>query len=454
MICVGDFNQLGAVRKDFVPTNMVKWAHYKQTHEPATNNKTNTPTPKPHKRTLQEMNQKLKTTLGNNKANRSKHTYLFSKYAVGKLCEQGCQLFSKFERIHLTHQQRSDDPEHTEFVTTTAKVNKIDINNLKIYSALSKEDMKDKSWRYAPVLVSTNRERLHIARTQARNFAKEHKTYVFKWKCHLSAWKNRPPSEELHQAEEGEPFFWQYWVKGAQAYLTTNINTSLGLANGTPVVLHSLAYDNEQMIDEINSILYHGAREEEYGSEITLDTAPTMINVEVLPALDGKPPSSHRKRQLRYLRKQSIDPTKEKIIIPVAHWKEEEGHKHKFTTTSFLTPVAQVTTKTVIPFELAFSMTVHKAQGRTIDKVILALDKRATHQLQLDFPAFFVAISQVKKRSDLRLLNPGPENEQAFINSYSYLEHLTPSKDITIFYSGYVRNNGIWNPKKAMKNYF
>ena len=38
----------------------------------------------------------------------------------------------------------------------------IDMKQLKRYKALSKDDMKDDKWMFAPILVSTNRERIDI----------------------------------------------------------------------------------------------------------------------------------------------------------------------------------------------------------------------------------------------------------------------------------------------------
>ena len=41
--------------------------------------------------------------------------------------------------------------------------------------------MKDKTWRYAPVIVTTNRERLDVIHQQAIMFEIEHNTHVIRW---------------------------------------------------------------------------------------------------------------------------------------------------------------------------------------------------------------------------------------------------------------------------------
>ena len=56
--------------------------------------------------------------------------------------------------------------------------------------------------------------------------------------------------------------------------------------------------------------------------------------------------------------------------------------------------------RTQIPLKLAWSMTVHKAQGQTLDKIFVNLDK------QDKFPGqIFVALSRVKNIENLAILN-------------------------------------------------
>jgi hypothetical protein len=55
-------------------------------------------------------------------------------------------------------------------------------------------------------------------------------------------------------------------------------------------------------------------------------------------------------------------------------------------------------------FQLGFSMTVHKDQGRTIDKVVLDLHYKSKHRKWLGFDGIFVALSRVRCCSSIRLL--------------------------------------------------
>ena len=73
------------------------------------------------------------------------------------------------------------------------KGEKIDPEDLKIYEHLSAEDLaSDPDWLFAPVLVATNEEQLNITRQKCSLWAKQHNTYVFKWKTNITKIINPP----------------------------------------------------------------------------------------------------------------------------------------------------------------------------------------------------------------------------------------------------------------------
>jgi ATP-dependent exoDNAse (exonuclease V) alpha subunit len=105
----------------------------------------------------------------------------------------------------------------------------------------------------------------------------------------------------------------------------------------------------------------------------------------------------------------------------------------------------------LFPLELAFAMTIHKAQGRNMPKVILALESRPSYNLQMEFPAIFVAMSRVKKGDDMRVLH-GFDSRSSFEDAFSYLTKLKPNKSVSLFYSGYINDNGPWQRQLAFQN--
>ena len=65
-----------------------------------------------------------------------------------------------------------------------------------------------------------------------------------------------------------------------------------------------------------------------------------------------------------------------------------------FFNGSTIQPYSEVQIHDTFSFQLGFSVTVHKAQGRTIDKVVLDLHYKRNHRKWLGFYGIFVAIQQ------------------------------------------------------------
>ena len=137
------------------------------------------------------------------------------------------------------------------------------------------------------------------------------------------------------------------------------------------------------------------------------------------------------------------------------------GGKNKFRKYSYQTQnmnhsVATAEVCDIFPFDLAFSMTIHKAQGCTIHCVVLDLTSHPFHISQMEFASIFVAISRVKNMDHIRLLTHQKEgvefNPQ---EAYSYIIELKPSNNVMAFYHGYQERDdnteGIcWNPSLAL----
>ena len=93
------------------------------------------------------------------------------------------------------------------------------------------------------------------------------------------------------------------------------------------------------------------------------------------------------------------------------------------------------------PFELGFSITIHKAMGKTIDKVILELSDRQSRFVQIDCNVFYVAISRVKRGDDIRLLI----NTGVGIASLNYQKELTMSPNVKNYFDVFEKDTLKWN---------
>ena len=136
----------------------------------------------------------------------------------------------------------------------------------------------------------------------------------------------------------------------------------------------------------------------------------------------------------------------------------EKPHKYSYVTGDQFYPVGTAEVTEHFPFDLGFSMTVHKAQGHTIHLVIIDLTSHPTFVSQMEFAAIFVAMSLVKHTDHIRLLthrHPGIKFDP--MKAYSYLTELKPSHHVMAFYNGFqlTPTSAItgqkWTPGKALK---
>jgi hypothetical protein len=98
-------------------------------------------------------------------------------------------------------------------------------------------------------------------------------------------------------------------------------------------------------------------------------------------------------------------------------------------------------------------LTVHKAQGRTIDQVVLDLHCKSKHRNQLGFDGVFVALSRVRCRSSIRCLKKHTHTHTSFERAYGYISKLKPAPDVMASYRGFTGNpqeGQVWDMKLAL----
>jgi hypothetical protein len=272
VLMCGDFDQLGPVGKHFIPTDMVNWAMHHR--------------------------------LSKNKC------FDNSPYRTGTMLHRGCSLFADFNRTHLLCQQRSDDIWHNNNILRMSNGKTIDIQDLDIYDDFaSSKNSKDQDWDFPTFIVASNQERMDIIRVQAQKWALKHKTYVIKWKNKVTKWANKPTGRDLEKAFQNNNFMWQYFVKDAPAFIKQNINTNLGLANGTEATQHSLTFCDDHQSKQLEEIL-SGPNPPPYGTEIELDAPPYSVNLEIKFSKEESF-LSHVQKQQRLLLKNTLSLTQD-----------------------------------------------------------------------------------------------------------------------------------------------
>ena len=165
--------------------------------------------------------------------------------------------------------------------------------------------------------------------------------------------------------------------------------------------------------------------------------------------------SKHMQKRIRALRKLAIttEPSDSRILIPLQPSNNSKWQSYTIPSKQFQYGVSRVNTRNVLPFELSFAMTVHKAQGRTLRTVILALSHRGFDSKKLiSFESIYVAMSRVRSHNDIRLLFH-ETNEKAIFNRIAeigYLTDLKPCKYTQAYYNGFDENQeGYWDWNKT-----
>ena len=461
ILFVGDFNQLGPVKKTHLATDMMRWAakvaklqrqsHISQVPPPEEPTYDDEDEDTSHLTTGQRarrlyLKQRLEE-VGTSRSKEAMEVKAAARFQPHTLHYHGCHLFAGLIRFHLEEQVRAGtDEQHSDMVkrlSLGSPMTPSDIDRMKHITAQDLQGDEAHLWKFAPILVSTNRERLNITREKCRIWAIEHNTHVYKWRCIDTAHVNRPTINDYESIVNSEAFFWQFWVPGAPAHLGHNVNPGLALVNGAPVTTHSLTFSDKSEFTKILDLL-EGPNPPPFGSEIEIKP-PLSLNMKVTKTLDGKPLSQTRSKQLKKLKALSLHDmgSKDEIIIPftksMCRGGTSESDKFKYPTGDVFVPVAEVSLRPVFPFELAFSVTIHKAQGRTLKRVIVDLTQHPCSKATMEFAAVFVAQSRVKKGDHMRLLKHSctlsPFDKD---KAYGYLMRLRPMTDTMALYHGYV----------------
>ena len=261
---------------------------------------------------------------------------------------------------------------------------------------MSKDDLiADPKWHEATIIVTDNMSRAMINLEQAKRYAARHGLPIIAWFHALTqptlalfqtCVDQMHDDTSLTELKLRFPELLFYFVTGAPAVIKDNLCVVRGITNGTPCVLKSITLcpkmdptQSEAFWTKVN----HAAP----GEIIFLDDPPLSVNIELPSSLNGV-------SQLPSLSTTStIIPmivTKGGNRLRKLHISKKRGEK---------TDPCGFYDHSI---DLAFALTYHKAQGRTIDRVILVLQD-AGHS-KLSVASFYVGISRVRKAEHLRII--------------------------------------------------
>ena len=345
----------------------------------------------------------------------------------------------------LTQQQRSIDDSHTAFVTGNYRGRTLTLDGIQGggYKILTREDSTDMEWVKAPILVSTNRERQTLTHTRSVQFAKATNNVVVRWRTKHSKWRQQPLLQQHRHEALKDPCFYEYFVEGADAFLTENIQKDLGLANATAAVYHSLVLDEETR-KEFDERL----RKATPGEVIDLTNQPLAINMEI--QMDNEICSSPVRNFLREIQTEKTKFSRRKrnhtaFVLPIWQYSCKIDSSETTVRGGLGFHPSKVTLQKYFPVEPAFAITVHKSEGRTMDRVIIALSSCKAKGCDFSYAQVHVAFSRVRRREHIRLLLTG-DNVATQWESIMYLDKLTPKPSIDYYFGGFRSELDFKNP--------
>ncbi len=351
----------------------------------------------------------------------------------------GTRIFTLARWYELTVQQRSVDDYHTRFVQANYCGNPIHLQTVRRtgYKLLSPADSRKKEWINAPILVGTNRERYSLTHYKAIHIARSNNTVVFRWRTKFHTWKQKPRTSQDEDLAKQDPCFYEYFVQGADGFLTDNIQKSLKLTNATPIKFHSLKLEKatEARIKRLLAIANPG-------DVITLSEEPLSVNVEI--TMNNATTDGETRKALAactILRRTSFTPRQPNhttYVLPIYPYTCKVASNPTTVRGGQTFMPSKIVLQRRFPIEPAFAITVHKSEGRTMDRVIIALSNTHATGCNYSYSAVHVAFSRVRQRDHIRLLLTG-NNELEQWRSLMYLSSLRPNKSIKFFFDGFRR---------------
>ena len=375
----------------------------------------------------------------------------------------GCQILAAARWHELTKAERSKDDKHNDHLERLYSGQAIRLEDLLQYEIFSEERLKQDDepeqllWLIAPVVVKNNRERITINYLRAIQFAEKTKKYLFRWSADWSNWEDKPPYSECNEIMDEDPAFWEIFVKGGPCYLTSTICKKKKLCNGTRAKYDSLLLDDE-------SLREFKRQAKEKRTVITLPHPPLGINITIddndivqtrnwngflQPSCDD-----HHDRNNKSTEHPKC------ITIPIRTVPKRFNTNEKpvyIVPSSYIIRPSRVKISPHFPICGGFAITVDKAQGQTLDRVIVALSSRELELCNFKYAGVYVALSRVREAKHLRLLLKG-ENTKTKWDSLQYLLNLQKCESIDAYFNGFNESRAnwtqdIWNLEKALQSY-
>ena len=166
------------------------------------------------------------------------------------------------------------------------------------------------------------------------------------------------------------------------------------------------------------------------GKIITLDSPPAVVNIEVPSESLRMLPATSRAAL------ESLSLVPGKVVIPLMPRSSGKEPTRLISMSNPLDKRYDALVYPHFPIELAFAITVHKAEGQTFEKVIVALSRRCW--FNFSHAGIYVALSRVREAKSMRFLISGSTAKEKE-DSIAYLQDLKPDMGVGAFFQGFGR---------------
>jgi len=330
----------------------------------------------------------------------------------------GSALFRRFEMLTFAQQMRAaEDPAWAAQLaffrnprTVLAPVK--ESNVLTTLTSLSSAAVAaDPLLLFAPIITCINATRHAINFAQAQRFALVHGLPVVAFWLRLeastelafrvAAQRHGVAEAELRTPYQAELCF--LFVAGAPAFLCgSNISVEREITNSTPCTLHSLSLNPDQSPDAVWRDIGAAAP----GAIVWIER-PLSVNVELVDRDAAAWPADETLVAGR-------------VVIPVLEERDTKPIK------SIAQPSGPGAKLCLYRFgvELAFSITAHKVQGKTLPRVIVDVNGCGVGKAQLTVASLYVALSRARSRAHVYFLEAPSQASRRRLNNLRFEENL------------------------------
>ena len=310
----------------------------------------------------------------------------------GQQVSLGAELFRTFRLVEFTQQMRAAECQTQQLLVDSFRqcehpIKRVHFRHLR---QLTSEDvLRDPSWLDAVIVTPGNQVRNAINKDAIQRLGHRLGVPVFRWRLPLTdASARQLPVDLQDQLYDHCTEAWGYFVVSAPAYLDFNLKPTLGLANGTACRLYSVVLDPSCDTDQFRDD-YACAQP---GQFVDI-RVPHTVNVQLVESAARGWPSTVSTVEGVFPPVVPL-PGKGKNTFALGPKVFEHGHKKK---------KIRALSAFTSGFDLSFSVTYHKVQGKTVSKVILCVNKASRELGHLTTQALYVGLTRVRRNDDMRI---------------------------------------------------